>query len=188
MKRPHSLVSGFAHVLVLILVAGLVGVLGISLSQLAHQPRNIQPIEQSVLSAKSDSEIETENEEIDSPSDDSLSNHNKENRLELGDKKPVDESFNASQSANTERMISPAQVINASNEKDTQTKISDVQLVPDKNKIGENVFRVVGVKTGLIFGLIPVTSAFEKDVDSLTGEVIRVQEPAWWKLISPFLK
>lgn len=49
-------------------------------------------------------------------------------------------------------------------------------------------FRVEGVKTGTIFGIIPFSANVQTEVGAQSGSVLSVSQPLWLQLLAPFIK
>lgn len=84
----------------------------------------------------------------------------------------------------------PNQVAEIALRAGVQNKIEAIEVSENDQERDESglVFKVQGTKSGKIFGLIPVSAPVETQIGAQTGTVVSVNEPAWFKLISNFVR
>lgn len=67
-----------------------------------------------------------------------------------------------------------------------QNQIEKIELVENEipNASEDVVFKLTGQRTGNLFGFIPVRAEVETEVGAQTGNVVKVNEPFWIRLLS----
>ncbi len=69
--------------------------------------------------------------------------------------------------------------------------VSGVQSLTGKIDISQSgdkaVFKVAGIKSGRLFGLVPLNTEVQTEVDTQTGTILGVEGPLWLRFLYPFI-
>lgn len=69
------------------------------------------------------------------------------------------------------------------------SKLEKIELQENKdNSEGEAVFKVSGVKRGVLLGFIPVVAPTSSLIGANTGQILKTDTPFWFRLLSFFIK
>lgn len=84
----------------------------------------------------------------------------------------------------------PNQVAEIALRAGVQNKIEAIEVSENEQEKDESglVFKVQGTKSGKFLGLIPISAPVETQIGAQTGNIVSVNEPGWFKLISNFVR
>lgn len=86
--------------------------------------------------------------------------------------------------------ILPKQAAQVAQTAGVQNLIQNMQLDQNSNQNSQDkmVFKVQGVKTGSLFGLIPISMPVESEIGAETGDIVNVNQPLILTLLGRFIR
>lgn len=84
--------------------------------------------------------------------------------------------------------ILPNQASEIARQAGIQNKLSDQLVEATSSATNDSLaFKVTGTRTGKFLGLIPISAELEAEVGAQSGQILKVNQPFWLKLLSPFI-